>query len=76
MCICINCKYVKNCSTYFLIEKQHRQENKDINYKFIPQLAIININIIFSSLEKLDWDVIECLSYVEDPGIWLQNRKI
>uniref|UniRef100_UPI003002FDD3 Ycf34 n=1 Tax=Anunuuluaehu liula TaxID=3049639 RepID=UPI003002FDD3 len=72
MCICINCRHVHNCTTYKLIQKQHQQYKLKRNSAFIPINTLIKINInqsIYSP--KLDWDLIECLSFVEQPGNWL-----
>lgn len=74
MCICINCNYVKKCSIYRLVEKHHQQFNTNsqkIEKLFIPYSSVININILSES--KLDWDLVECVSFVEAPGKWLQE---
>nr|YP_009296793.1 hypothetical protein Bangp_054 [Bangiopsis subsimplex]AOM66136.1 hypothetical protein Bangp_054 [Bangiopsis subsimplex]ARO90307.1 conserved hypothetical plastid protein [Bangiopsis subsimplex] len=79
MCICINCKYVNNCSIYNLVEDQHSQGHISNQKKniFSPYLSVININIITNIANRLDWDVVECLSYIEKPGEWLnQDIKI
>nr|YP_010336298.1 hypothetical protein MW428_pgp194 [Goniotrichopsis reniformis]UNJ14704.1 hypothetical protein [Goniotrichopsis reniformis] len=74
MCICINCKYVNNCSMYFFIEKQHKEVSfKTKQTMFIPHFSIIYINIISISSHQLDWDLVECISFVEHPGKWLQE---
>jgi len=75
MCICINCKFVSNCSIYSLIEKQHSQINNlnKKDYSFVPHYSVININIIAGTQNQLDWDIIECLSYTEEPGKWLNK---
>nr|YP_009019681.1 hypothetical protein [Gracilaria salicornia]AHH24649.1 hypothetical protein [Gracilaria salicornia]UAD87577.1 hypothetical protein [Gracilaria salicornia] len=73
MCICVNCRHVQNCITYNLIQQQHNNKcNKKIisNY-FIPQETLININIYYTDQTILfDWDLIECLSFIEIPGYW------
>lgn len=72
MCICVNCRHVHNCTTYELIQKQH---NSNINHKsfcFIPINTLININISNSDSHiQFDWDLVECLSFTEEPGKWL-----
>lgn len=75
MCICINCKYVKDCSMYNLIEKQHHQTVLLSKTIFIPYSSIININIINTNPTKLDWDLVECISFIESPGKWLHNKN-
>ncbi|CAM9104049.1 unnamed protein product [Chrysoparadoxa australica] len=81
MCICLNCKYINNCSVYMLIEFQHKSQNKKILKNlinpFYPYGSIIILNI-FSMQEdsKLEWDLYECLSYVEKPISWLDNNFI
>lgn len=75
MCICINCRYVSNCTIYQIIQKQHKQKNHFSEFMFTPNDTLINININLSdNLTKLDWDLIECLSFIEDPGKWLKNH--
>nr|YP_010197557.1 hypothetical protein LK244_pgp136 [Gracilaria flabelliformis subsp. simplex]UAD85973.1 hypothetical protein [Gracilaria flabelliformis subsp. simplex] len=76
MCICVNCRHVHNCVTYYLIQKQHyyKYNKKIISNYFIPKEALINININTNRTDKniwLDWDLIECLSFVEIPGYWI-----
>nr|YP_009369878.1 conserved hypothetical plastid protein [Boldia erythrosiphon]ARO90566.1 conserved hypothetical plastid protein [Boldia erythrosiphon] len=72
MCICINCKHVQNCSTYYLIEGQHEKLHFNNYPLFIAHVPVININIILQNQQvKFDWDVTNCLSFVEDPEKWL-----
>nr|QCI04873.1 hypothetical protein [Bornetia secundiflora] len=76
MCICVNCRHIHYCATYKFIEKQHQIDiNNHIIYnQFIPSQNTIQINIKTkqkSSHTILDWDLIECLSFMEKPGTWL-----
>nr|ARO91286.1 conserved hypothetical plastid protein [Rhodochaete parvula]ASK39635.1 hypothetical protein Rhodc_094 [Rhodochaete parvula] len=72
MCICINCYHVSNCVTYYSVETQHEKEHLNIKPCFLPQFPIIDVNIQTSyKIVILDWDVIECSSFVEQPGKWL-----
>lgn len=72
MCICINCRHVHNCTIYKIIQKQHQQKTYSPEIVFIPSDTIINININQSNnLIKFDWDLVECSSFVEEPGKWL-----
>nr|YP_009395143.1 hypothetical protein [Bryothamnion seaforthii]ARW63911.1 hypothetical protein [Bryothamnion seaforthii] len=74
MCICINCRHIHRCLTYSFIEKQHQKVRKQKNNKFIPYHTVININIYYKSSQiYLDWDLVECLSFAEQPGNWLVN---
>nr|YP_010198958.1 hypothetical protein LK147_pgp133 [Hydropuntia urvillei]UAD88407.1 hypothetical protein [Hydropuntia urvillei] len=75
MCICVNCRHVHNCITYRLIQKQHnKQYNVQSNIFFIPQKTLINININGYNLNTcFDWDLIECLSFIEKPGYWIES---
>lgn len=78
MCICINCKYILICDTYKTIEKQHKNVqliNKNI---FFPQNTIIDANLQYYNKEnEIDWDIVECLSFIEKPGYWSSlNKKI
>nr|YP_010337364.1 hypothetical protein MW436_pgp110 [Pulvinaster venetus]UNJ16949.1 hypothetical protein [Pulvinaster venetus] len=76
MCICINCLYVNKCGTYYIIEKQHNQSHLNSNPLFIAHSPILNVSVTSDKLNiKIDWDVVECLSYIEDPGKWLNYYK-
>nr|AOM64545.1 hypothetical protein Riqu_066 [Riquetophycus sp.] len=76
MCICINCRHVHNCTTYKIIQKQHEQDVYKSYSVFIPSQTIIKVNINTSlKSTQFDWDLIECLSFIEQPGKWLFNLK-
>jgi len=72
MCICINCIYIQNCSTYSDIKKQHKSrivKSKDL---FNPAHPIIHVNINQTNFyTEIDWDIVECLSFVDSPGQWM-----
>nr|YP_010925756.1 hypothetical protein RMC01_pgp169 [Neoporphyra seriata]WKD83988.1 hypothetical protein [Neoporphyra seriata] len=71
MCICINCNHITECSTYHLIESQHKQLHVTNNPLFIPKCPIVCVNISNnSSCIQIDWDLVECLSFVEKPNSW------
>ena len=73
MCICINCRHIQKCQTYRFIEEQHYNTNtyqEGENFVPINTLIIVSINKKNNSL-LLDWDVKECLSFIEQPGSWL-----
>nr|YP_010726438.1 hypothetical protein P4D33_pgp133 [Hypnea spinella]WDY84913.1 hypothetical protein [Hypnea spinella] len=73
MCICINCQHVKNCTTYKIILIQHNQPvSPKNNTVFTPSNTLVQININQSLYNiKLEWDLVECSSFVEKPGFWL-----
>nr|QCI07462.1 hypothetical protein [Leiomenia cribrosa] len=72
MCICINCRHVNVCNTYELIKNQHNQKIKKIKKAFIPKNTLIKININQNNNHsEFDWDLTECLSFIEQPGAWL-----
>nr|ARW68271.1 hypothetical protein [Chondria sp. (in: red algae)] len=78
MCICINCRHIHYCLTYEFINKQHNRQFKYMtnNLNFAPINTVINVNLSRrQSLIYIDWDLIECLSFVEKPGYWLVQRK-
>ena len=76
MCICINCKHIKYCKTYALIESQHNLTLSYNIYNFTPNNTIIQINLKqYNKMYILDWDLIECLSFVEQPGLWKLNHQ-
>nr|YP_009392654.1 hypothetical protein [Bostrychia tenella]ARW61216.1 hypothetical protein [Bostrychia tenella] len=75
MCICINCCHISNCQTYRFIEQQHLNSPKNlkkIKWFFIPKETVVNINVKKNNhYITIDWDLIECLSFTEQPGHWL-----
>nr|QCI05063.1 hypothetical protein [Callithamnion tetricum] len=76
MCICVNCRHIYQCNTYLFIQKQHKKKIVQSlkKYNFTPQDTIIKINIIKNVDQmKFDWDLIECLSFIEQPGKWLDS---
>lgn len=77
MCICINCRHVHNCTIYQIIQKQHKQKIHYSDIMFSPSDTLINININLSeNLTTIDWDLVECLSFIEYPGKWLKNNSL
>nr|QCI05184.1 hypothetical protein [Centroceras clavulatum] len=71
MCICINCKHMNYCSTYYFIEVQHNKKKYQNIKNFTPINTLIQINLKLKSKHYiLDWDLIECLSFIEKPGSW------
>lgn len=79
MCICINCRHVHNCQTYWFIRKQHSNYSKNLKIQeptIVPTNTVINININKSSnYITIDWDLVECLSFTEKPGYWLTKNN-
>ncbi|CAM9092662.1 unnamed protein product [Discosporangium mesarthrocarpum] len=74
MCICLNCSQIRKCQIYSIIEIKHKEKKIKQNYIFFPQSPVISINLFYQKkLQKLEWDVIECLSYEEEAGSWLLN---
>nr|QCI05544.1 hypothetical protein [Crouania attenuata] len=75
MCICVNCRHIKICRTYLFIEQQHKQQKKiDIVKQFVPSNTIVTVNLYYRTYMniKLDWDLIECSSFIEKPGYWIK----
>ena len=72
MCVCLNCSHIFNCDIYFLIEANH---SKSVNHVPIQFFASSPVIIISSFLQKitiqLEWDVVNCNSYNEKPGNWV-----
>nr|YP_009297260.1 hypothetical protein Psor_128 [Porphyridium sordidum]AOM66603.1 hypothetical protein Psor_128 [Porphyridium sordidum] len=69
---------IRECIKYYFVDKEHCGVEKDKNksFSFTPRSSIVNANI-YKQEEQLDidWDVIECLSFIEKPGIWLSKNK-
>nr|QCI07507.1 hypothetical protein [Malaconema sp.] len=77
MCICVNCRHMKKCELYMFIQKQHQNMNiinESINFLPIKTLLQVNINKGLNHT-IIDWDLIECLSFVEQPGLWYEYDK-
>ncbi len=73
MCICINCLYVHKCSTYYFVASQHNSNHRhgSTHILFEPSYSILHANYIdIHNRQQLDWDVVECLSFIEQPGSW------
>jgi hypothetical protein len=76
MCICINCLYVHKCATYEIVTTQHIGVNNKGRLKklFSPCNPIIHVNFIYTSEHtKSDWDIVECSSFMEEPGNWIYD---
>nr|YP_010330255.1 hypothetical protein MW505_pgp026 [Porphyridium aerugineum]UNJ17971.1 hypothetical protein [Porphyridium aerugineum] len=62
-----------------IIENNHKitaLDEKRLFFGFQPKDAIINVNIYNQNNNfSIDWDLIECLSFIEAPGIWLNKTK-
>lgn len=74
MCICLNCKYLKQCKIYNKIEEKHNEKHISSTIpSFHPISPIIKINVC-NQKQSLDieWDIYECLSYEEKIGEWLK----
>nr|YP_010152879.1 conserved hypothetical plastid protein [Olisthodiscus luteus]QQW50540.1 conserved hypothetical plastid protein [Olisthodiscus luteus] len=79
MCVCINCFYLTFCSRYYLFEKIGLEANTAKYPFFYPFL----VNVVFHIKMKnqsissitLEWDIIECLSFVDKPGLWHSISK-
>nr|YP_009315315.1 Hypothetical protein ycf34 [Yamadaella caenomyce]SCW23770.1 Hypothetical protein ycf34 [Yamadaella caenomyce] len=71
MCICINCMYVRKCATYEFIKARYETSPSKNDRLFKPDGSVVQINftITLESIQ-LDWDVTECLSFVDEPGAW------
>nr|YP_009313062.1 Hypothetical protein ycf34 [Dermonema virens]SCW21316.1 Hypothetical protein ycf34 [Dermonema virens] len=76
MCICINCLYVHECSTYKFIKSQHSVNFQEYETKFDPIKPIVYANFVRQTKKShIDWDVTECLSFLEKPGSWKKSIK-
>lgn len=74
MCICLNCDRIISCKIYNLISKKHNENQFiiSLSFVFMPQSPILQI--LLSSLKNgtfIEWDVNECLSFEDNPGVWL-----
>lgn len=77
MCICLNCDRIISCKIYNVISKKHQENQIIFSSCFSPQSPIIQI--LLSSFKNgvfLEWDVNECLSFEDNPGIWIITESI
>jgi len=75
MCICINCDYVDRCQTYHAVETQHQQPHLTDSPDFDPLEPSINVNIrTKDDYIEMEWDVVGCLSFLEESGKWAKLR--
>ena len=76
MCICLNCRRLYECTIYFLIEEKHQEPHFAIHRpSYKPASPIVEINqLTKKSKVNLEWDLVECLSFEEEPGNWLINK--
>jgi hypothetical protein len=75
MCICINCAFVDQCITYHAVETQHQQPHLTDRPSFTANSPTINVNIRTTDQEiQMEWDVVDCLSFVEERGKWARLR--
>ena len=75
MCICVNCTYVDRCLTYHAVEHQHQQPHLTESPNFEPTEPEINVNIRQKDdVIEMDWDVVGCLSFVQESGKWSRLR--
>lgn len=77
MCICVNCHYVDRCTTYHAVEHQHQQPHLTEFPDFEAIEPTINVNIRQGDADdiiEMEWDVVGCLSFVEEMGKWAKLR--
>jgi hypothetical protein len=75
MCICINCEYVDRCTTYHAVEEQHQQKHLTRSPDFEATEPQINVNIRpHEDYVEMEWDVVGCLSFLQDKGKWSRLR--
>jgi len=76
MCICVNCYYVDDCTTYHAVETQHQERHLTENPTFEPTEPTINVNIRTPNDQdiEIEWDVVGCLSFTAENGKWAKLR--
>lgn len=86
MCICVNCHYVDDCTTYHAVEHQHQQPHLSESPTFEPNNPTINVNItppkVVVTGDKIvsgndfgsEYDVVGCDSFTEEMGKWAKLR--
>ncbi|MGL4500893.1 MAG: Ycf34 family protein [Planktothrix sp.] len=76
MCICVNCYYVDDCTTYHAVETQHQERHLTENPTFEATEPTINVNIRTPNNQdiEIEWDVVGCLSFTAENGKWAKLR--
>lgn len=75
MCICIHCHYVDRCTTYHAVEHQHQQPHLTATPDFEATEPTIEVNISNRGEEiSMEWDVVGCASFAEEPHKWARLR--
>lgn len=75
MCICLNCQHLSYCDIYVLIEKKHKNNSLSDKISFYAHSPIIRINIIsMFNKSSMEWDVVDCNSFNEQPGNWISEN--
>mmetsp|Transcript_13170 Transcript_13170/g.39228 ORF Transcript_13170/g.39228 Transcript_13170/m.39228 type:complete len:157 (+) Transcript_13170:170-640(+) len=76
-CICVNCKFVDNCTAYHIVEAKHGQPHVALKPEFTPRNPTVAINVFPAShLEsrgvEVELDVTACDDFSSEPGRWVK----
>ena len=66
------------CETYSLIELKHQELLLGKKQVFAQHPIVLCVNYFSDNPSyeyKVEWDVFECLSYLETPGMWLFSKQ-
>nr|YP_010338069.1 hypothetical protein MW556_pgp153 [Erythrolobus coxiae]UNJ17654.1 hypothetical protein [Erythrolobus coxiae] len=77
MCICINCIHIQACNKILIKSNENKNVKIKKEYCFNPISPVIDVKLYnHAKLIKIEWDLVECLSFVELPGQWLKTRQL
>ena len=76
MCICVDCRWVDRCKTYYSVERQHGVEHLNANPDLEPVGPKIHISVVEKSTgdTEIEWDVRACKTFFKDQGRWMRLR--
>lgn len=80
MCICINCFYYNICPINLNLENiqtNNYKKSQISELSFYPSFVVVNLSIFSQQLsDELEFDVIECNSFLEKPKMWIISKKL
>lgn len=78
-CICVNCKWVKQCTAYHFVEERHEVPHLNDAPKFEPVNTSIQVFLRTEeergqTYQTQEFDVFECDSFFLEQGAWQRLR--
>jgi hypothetical protein len=75
-CICVDCKWVTQCTAYNFVEEQHQVPHLNDNPDFDPKNTSIQVFIRPEGMFEVsqEFDVFACDSFAFEKGAWQKVR--